>query len=218
MPPIATDRDLLALEPNLFRDAGWISQRLAAGVGDLAGTTLTLTAQDVALSAAGVTTGHVALFDSGPLEIVSRTSDTVLEVSRLRAAADAPPIPPTPATGKSVQVYTFAPQLALAHRQILGMLGIDPDAIPDPAAGVVTEASITNPGMLRRAECLAALHAIYAALAAVGGSDSPQARRADYYRSQLALERQLAVAQLDTDADGRPDATRRLNVIQFIRA
>jgi hypothetical protein len=216
MPTFATDRDLLALEPTVFRDAGWTSQRLVAGVADLSGTALTFTSQDATLAAAGVTTGHVVLFDAVPLEVISRTSNTVLQVSRLRASTDDAAIPPTPASAKPALVYTFGPQIALAHRQLLCMLGIDPDA--DSAPGVLSEASITNPAMLRRAECLAALHLIYSALAAVGGPDSVPGRRADFYRAQLAIERQLAVAQLDTDGDSLPDATRRLNVIQFIRA
>ncbi|MFG0260543.1 MAG: hypothetical protein ACF8LK_09355 [Phycisphaerales bacterium JB041] len=43
----ATDRDLLVLEPSLVRDIGWVGQRLARGSGDIAGTTLTMTVQDV---------------------------------------------------------------------------------------------------------------------------------------------------------------------------
>ncbi len=43
----ALDRDLLALEPNLFRDAAWAGQRVVSGVGDVAGETLTLLTQDV---------------------------------------------------------------------------------------------------------------------------------------------------------------------------
>ena len=51
----AQDRDLLALDPNLFRDVAWSGQRLVSGVGNISGTTLTLTSQDVTLEAAAIT-------------------------------------------------------------------------------------------------------------------------------------------------------------------
>ena len=68
----ATDRDLLALEPNLFRDVGWVSQRLVVGTGSISGTTLTMSAQDVAFDGAGVGAGSVVVVDSAAYEVRAR--------------------------------------------------------------------------------------------------------------------------------------------------
>src|SRR3954470_14123560 len=68
----ASDRDLLAMEPNLFRDVGWVGQRLVSGTGGVAGTTLTLTAQDVDFEDGGVGAGCVVLVDGAPYEVLAR--------------------------------------------------------------------------------------------------------------------------------------------------
>ena len=80
-----SDRDLFALEPNLFRDAAWVSQTLVQGTGSISGSTLTLSAQDVDFEAAGVEAGHVARVDDAPYEVMERLSATSVRLSRLRA-------------------------------------------------------------------------------------------------------------------------------------
>jgi hypothetical protein len=57
----AVDRDLLVLEPGLFREVSWVGQRLVSGTGDASGTALTMTSQDVLFDAASVGDGHVVL-------------------------------------------------------------------------------------------------------------------------------------------------------------
>jgi hypothetical protein len=214
----ATDRDLLALEPNLFRDVGWVSQRLVVGTGSVSGTTLTMSAQDVTFDAAGVGAGSVVVVDSAPYEVLARPTATTLTISRMRDDPEGPAVTPSPASGKPVAVYTFRPQLGMVHGQVLRMLGIEPSATAEP--GDVTEASITNPAALRQLECFAALHLIYSAATPPDADyrTSHEFNRAQIYLQRFGAERQRAAATIDLDGDGRPDATRRLNLIQFVRS
>lgn len=211
----AADRDLLLLEPALFRDAAWTAQTLLDTTGSISGDTLTLASGDAA--AAGISSGHVALVGGLSLEIVQRLSSTALRVSRPRADAADPVIPPPAMTTQPVVVSTFAPQLAIAHRQVLRLLGIDRDA-PAPPPGAARESSIVNPGALVLVESLAALHLIFTAAAALSGPDSPAGLRALAYRERFGLERHRAAAMLDLDGDGRPDALRRMDTAFLVRA
>ena len=217
----ATDRALLLIEPNLFRDAGVAGQRLLKGTCDISGTTLTLTAQDVDLAAANIGPGHVALVDGTPYEVLARLTSTTATISRPRASTADPAQPPSPATSKPVEVWTFAPQIAITHGMLLRMLGIEPSDPSSPRQ--VTEASITNPASLVTIEALGAICMVYnaATLSATPGQDgwaSPIWARAQIFRERFAAARQLAVARIDTDGDGLPDATRRLNTLILTRA
>jgi hypothetical protein len=218
----ASDRDLLVYEPNLFRDVGWVGQTLIKGTGNVSGTTLTITGgADANLLTANVATGYVVLVGGTPYEIVSRLSGSTATISRLRDQSTDAVRPPTAGTALDVMVMTFRPQIQIVHEQVLRMLGIEPN---DPALSpadplAIGEDKITNPGSLARVEALGALHLIYAAAAAPGGDLGlgSLAGRAQLYRDRFARERQRVIAHIDTDGDGQPDATRRLNVIQFVR-
>lgn len=206
------DRDLLVLEPNVFRDAGWVGQRLLAGNGSVSGTTLTLTTGN--LNTAGVAPGHVLLYDAVPLEVINVVSATVATVSLMRALVSDAALPPPVLGSRPVACWSFRPQISLVHTQILRMLGIDPNA---SAADLVSEASIVNPTSLALAETLGTLHLVYSAASALSAVDSALPARAQMYRQRFSEERQRAVARIDLDGDGNAEATRRLNVIQFIR-
>ncbi len=213
----ATDRDLLILEPNLFRDAAPAGQRLLKGTCDIAGTTLTLTAQDVDLAAARIGPGHVARVDGTPYEILGRLTFTTATTSRPRAGTTDLAQPPSPATGKPVEIWTFAPQIGRAHADLLRMVGIDPEQLSAP--GIITEASITNPASLRDVEVLGTLYLIYtfAAGLGTGWTKSPTWERGQVFLQRFEHARQLAAARIDTNGDGLPDATRRLNTIILAR-
>jgi hypothetical protein len=208
-----TDRDLLVLEPNVFRDAGWIGQRPLQGTGSVSGTNLTLTAGS--FTTAGVAPGHVLLYDALALEVVSVTSATVAVVSLLRAQASDAALPPPALGSKPVTCWTFRPQAFLMHSQMLRMLGIEPEAAPD---SMVCEASIVNPQALALAEALGTLHLVYAAASALSPADSALPARAMMYRQRFEEERRRAIARLDLDGDGQADCTRRLNILQLARA
>jgi len=210
----SSDRDLLVYEPGLFGEVGWASQRLVAGTGSISGTTLTMSSQDNGFDEAGATSGHVVVVDDRPCEVVSRTSASVLEVSQLRVDPEDPAIPPPPATAAAVRLTTFAPQMGLAHRQLLTMLGIG-EAGSDAE---VTEGMIVNQAELGRAETLGALFLVLTGASAVSGPFGVLGRRAELYRRRFeAVRRRLAVL-LDTDGDGEVDATRRLNALRLERA
>ncbi len=205
-----TDRDLLILEPALLRDLGWAGQRTLSTTGTIAGSTLTLASGS--FEDAQIDAGSVVLFDGLAIEVVERLSATTATVSLLRASPTSTPIPPPPASNRAVRAYTFAPQIAMVHRQVLAMIGIDPDG-----AGPLTEASVTNPRALARLEALGALHLLYAGAAAPGAGGEPMAERAAMYRQRFAEERERVVAMIDTDADGIADASRRPTVFALVR-
>lgn len=213
----ATDRDLLLFEPDLLRDIAWAGQRLVNGTGGVAGTTLTLTAQDVDLAAAGVGAGFIVSVDGVSYEIIERLSATTATLSRLRAGAADPTIPPSPVSAKPVQVVTFRPQIALVHAQVLRLLGVRAGS---PTGGLeeAFETQIVNAADLRDLEACGAMHLIFAAASALSEPGSMLKARAEHYRRRFAHERQTAAAELDLDGDGIADATRRLNVAHVIRA
>lgn len=212
--PFATDRDILAIEPNAFRDLAWLGQRLIKAIGDVSGTTLTLTSHDHDLEAVDARAGSVVLIAGIAHEILSRTDGTHAEISKIRADTDAPAIPPDAGTDLEVLIFTFAPQLAIVHREALRLAGIEPS---DPAA-TPSEADITNPRALVPLEVFGALHIAYAAASALSGRDSHLAARASAYAALVSRERARARIALDLDGDGLPDAVRRLNAHQLIRA
>lgn len=206
----ALDRHLLALEPHLFRDAAWAGQRLVGGVGDVAGGTLTLLTSDVDFTQAGIAEGHIALIGETPYEVLERTGDTTLTISRLRPSTIAPPILPSPATGKAITIVSFAPQIAIIHGHILRLLGLATDGLGEEA--------VTNPADLALFEALGALHLIYTAAAALAQRDSGLRARAEYYEERFARERQAAAARIDLDGDGMADAIRRPSLLHLFRA
>lgn len=213
----ATDRDLLVLEPHLMRDVAWLGQRLVNGTGTVAGTTLTLVSSDADLAAAGVGAGHVVLVGGVAYEVLARLSATSATISRLRAGPGEPALPPTPiATPTSVVVLTFAPQIGLVHEQVLRMLGLKSGATQGEEIG---EDRVSNPRDLARVEALGAVHLVLAAASAPGDGiwNEGLLARAKVYRERFASERVRATALIDLDGDGEPDASRRMNVVQFVR-
>ncbi len=209
----AADRDLIVLEPNLFRDVAWVGQTLVAGTGSITGTALVMTSQTQGFDAAGVDAGNVLLANGVAYEVVSRISASVLSVSVPRGDVADAPVAPLPVGSTPMSVVTFGPQIVQVHRQVLRMLGIDPD---DPEA-TLGEASVTNPGSLRRLEALGAMHLVLAAAGGPAGPESPLALRAEMYAARFADERRRVSARIDLDGDGVADATRRLNIVQFVR-
>jgi len=209
----AQDRDLLALEPELFRDVVWVGQRPVRGSGAVSGSTLTMTTQDVGFDDAGVDAGRVVRVGGTSLEVIERLSASALTVSRLRASSDAPVITPTPvATPTIVEAVTFGPQLAIAHGQVLALLGLDSAEAGAPGAG-----SVLNTGSLRLLTSLAAVHLVLAAASAPVGPESPVGQRAELYRQRFEIERRRVVAEIDLDGDGVAEVARRPSVQRLLR-
>jgi len=208
----AVDRDLLALEPNLFRDIAWAGQRLIdVSDADLNGTSLTSPTAD--FEAAQIDAGHVALVNGTSLEVVARVSPTELTVSLLRDDPQTDPLPPASASDVDLIITTFRPQIRHVHDQLLRALGIE----PTDEDAQVTENDIANAQALVRVEALGALHLIFAAAAAMVSDDARLWTKAKVHRERFIAERARVAAAIDLNGDGLPDATRRLNTIQFIR-
>ena len=210
----STDRDLLALEPNLFRDVSFLAQTLAVTTGTLTAGVLAI---DDPLSDSTVAPGCVVLLDRTPLEILSITDPSTLVVSLTRPDPDGPQILPLNRAAAPVAISTFQPQLAIIHRQLLAMLGHRVRRAP-PAPGIILESAILNPRDLTPIECFGALNLIYSAAAAPLSDSSPQAQRARMYQDRFAQERWRARAEIDFDGDGAADAVRTLNISHLHRA
>ncbi len=201
------DRDMLAIEPHAFTDALWAGRRLASGTAAVSGTTLTTSSSSATFSDAGATAGQVLVFNGVPLEVLSVTSDTVLEVSRLRGSLEDPALPPVASAGAPFTLVTFAPQRAIVYRQLLGL---DVPDVPGPEA-VVDASSLVH------AEALGTLHLVYAAASALSGPSSSLGARAAMYADMFSRARQSLVVRLDLDGDGVVDTTRRPALMQLVR-
>lgn len=212
----ANDRDLLVLEPYLFRDFAWVGQRLTRGMGAVTDGVISLESVDVELDVAQVAAGSVATFLGSSYEVVGGVTTKNASISRLRASATGPTIRVEDTALVDISFVSFRPQIAMVHRQALRMAGVEPDA-PAPLTGRLGETAITNGVALVTLEALGALHLIFAAAASVAGPSSSATARAEMYRDLFREERRRVVVELDSDGDGRPDVERRLNVVQFVR-
>ena len=206
----ARDRDLLVLEPGLMRDVAWNGQRVLNTTGVLNGDSLALTSGS--WIDAGVGPGFVVAIDGVAHEIVSVQDATFATVSLIRASGESDPVVASIAGTPSVVVHTFSPQIGLVHRQVLAMLGIDPDDPEGPGAGAVL-----NPGSLVRVEALGALHLIYASAAAPGRGGEAYAERAERYKRRFGAERGRVSALIDLDGDGVAETRRHPNAFVLTR-
>ncbi len=212
----ARDRDLIVLEPYLFRDMGWVAQRLVRGQASVAEGVLKFSGADADLRTIPVGAGSIVVVSGLALEVIEVLAEDRASVSRLRAGAGDPSILAPEVPESDAFITTFAPQIAMAHRQVMRMAGIEPDA-PAPLAGRAGEAAVTNGGALVLLEAYAALAAIFSGAATAAGPLSSASQKAGVYERLFQRERERAVLELDLDGDGRPDATRRFNVVQFLR-
>jgi hypothetical protein len=214
--PLTTDTHLLRFEPNLFADILWLSQRLVKATGSISATTLTISAFDTNFDNAQLASGMVILINAVPHEVISKLSATTAQLSRLRAAETDPILTPAPVTGAEVILHTFRQQIEILSDQAFRILGLNPAQPATDASGNPSPV-ITDPTALERYTTLATLAAIYLSAAEMQSPDGQQSRRAQRYQHLATLERQNLAAQIDTNADGNPDATRRANVVPLIR-
>lgn len=213
----ASDRDLLMYEPRLFLDTVWVGQRIVSATGVVVSGVLVVSGATFA--SIGIEAGHVVNYKDASYEVVQVLTDTQLGLSIPRASAEDPVILAPDSASTTVRIHTFRHQLLIVHEQILRMIGIEPEIVPEPGQMVVTESSIVNPGALRRLEALGALHLIYAAASVAGplGEGSVYADRAAMYRERFAAERERVNVLIDTDGDGKADAARRPTVMHLVR-
>lgn len=218
---IATDRDLLVYEPRIFNELAAAAHRVldapGAGSFDSAGTTLTVTGAKFTDWNIGL--GWVVLVNDAPLEVLARWNQTALYVSKLRESSAAAVIAGGTGAGHDVRVATFRPQLEATHEALLRALGIEPaQPAGPPGGGVITEASITNPRALLRAECLGTLAMLYSAAAVASGENNIHWAKASTYADRYAEERRRLTVTIDTNNDTKPDAVRRISPAWLARA
>lgn len=208
------DRDLLVLEPDLFRDLGFLAQRLLSTTASINSGKLTTASNQ--LVALGIESGHVVLFGGRPIEVIERISETELIISLLRARRTSPILVPPAASSTPAVIFTFAPQIAAAHDALLAMLGLARAGFAAP--GEPDESRIINPDDLRGLETALAMQLVYAAAGALAGPASPQAARAAHYQRVASSIRAIVRARLDLNGDGVADAERRAAAGMFTRA
>ncbi|MDX2131609.1 MAG: hypothetical protein SFY69_06130 [Planctomycetota bacterium] len=213
----AKDRDLLIMEPLLFRDLGWAGQTLVSGVASISGTSLELLG-DRGLDTQGVGAGYVVTVDGVSSEIVSLLGATEAVVSVPRASTADPAAAPTPASDRPGYVCTFRPQIAWAHRSVLRLAGVH--AAGEAPAGEADEAdetAILNGAELCRLEVLIALAVIYAAAGAGSAEASAHNQRAAAYLRRAQAERSRLRVHLDLNGDGVAEVVRALGGGQLAR-
>lgn len=219
--PFSTDRDLLALEPNLFRDIAWSAlTRLTATDASTASTTLTSASSD--FTAARIAPGMIALVDDAPLEVNEVLSATQLTVSRLRDSIDDEPVAPLAMSDASLRIASFGPQREIIHRQLLAALGLDPapndEETPLLSGGRPNASQIVNTRDMALVESLGALHLILSSAAALVGETATLWTKAALYRERFDHARRRLAARLDLNNDGVADAQRHITVAHLTRA
>lgn len=208
---LATDRDLLALEPNVFRDIVFEAQTLVTATdGALSGTTLTSAASDFA--GAGVESGHVVVVDGAALEVAERLSATELSVSLLRTDGAGALVAPAPGTGLSVRVSSFGVQIAESDARVKRALGLT-DAV---LASETVPAALAGAGVTRLV-ALGALELVYAAASTRAEGSDPNWMRSAWYGERASAELRRVGARLDSNADGLADAVRRVQPARLVR-
>ena len=231
--PFCTDIDLLHWEPNLLRDAAFVSQTLIAGTGALDGTSFTISAGS--LEDAKVTRDMAIVIGgdvNGCFPITSVDSETELTLSVLydrlsTPAADelpegvgaAPPPPEAVAIAAAAApsiaytIRTFKAQRLIVSELLAQAAGTD------RARRNERPATITSPSALRRPCALGTLQMIYSALAAAAGEDAAHfSTRADLYERLYRRALRSTTVSIDLDGDGEPDVQRALNVLDLQRA
>jgi hypothetical protein len=210
--PFCTDLDLLHWEPQIFKDAAFISQTLLSTTGDLSDTTLTLGAG--LIESAELSGGEIVCVGGtvdGCFPIVSIDSATQLTVSVLYDKLFETPSEPVraaaSATGVPVVIRTFWPQRTMVSALFLNLLGLESDQ----------HSAVLNPDALRRACVMGTLQMVYSAMSAASPDIAAHAVRADLYERLYRRALRRARVELDLNNDGQPDCRRDLATIPLVR-
>jgi hypothetical protein len=205
------DRDLVVLEPAVFRDAAHLSQVLYAGTCAL-DLTQVLT-NSAPPESAEITSGGVALIDGVAMEIVQRAGEREFGVSLPRPDRGALLVAWRTLASAKIEIRGFSSMIAVVHRRLMADLGMSPGG---PHADVEIGA-VMNPEDWRNVETLGTLSLIYTAAAAMRGSDDPLWSKAEHYRREHAAARRRLVVRIDRDGDGVADVELRVQTGRLTR-
>jgi hypothetical protein len=209
----STDRDLLMLDPGVFRDVPFAGQqRLRVTDAVVSGVTLTSATADFA--AAAVDVGCVGLLAGVPVEVIARVDAHTLTVSLPRPRLTDDAIPPGAVTDADMTLRTFAPQAAIVHLALLQRLGIDPD---DARDGAITEDAVVSLSVMAQLEALGVLAHIHSAAVAIVGDNAALLQKAHDYRQRFASALRQSIILIDLNGDGVADAQRRFDTGQLQR-
>ncbi|MDY7011544.1 MAG: hypothetical protein SVV80_12455 [Planctomycetota bacterium] len=210
------DRDLLAIEPDVFTGGGFGSQQMAAGVdGAFNGTTFTSILAD--FTASNIQAGMVlCVYSTIPAEgrfyeIISVDSSTSLTVSVLRTDRDAGAVAPSPGTNLKYYINTFAPQIADAEATLyekLRRLG---------EAEGISSVEFVESSQLRKTVAFASLASVFTALASNAVADDANWVKAEFYRRQHVTALGALRLAEDIDGDGFAEHTRTLSNVSLRR-
>ncbi len=215
---LAQDTDLVRLEPNIFTEIVWFSQRLIQATGAVSGTTLTISAFDTNFDGAQLAPGMVVTINTIPHEVIAKLTSTTAQISRIRPTPDDDVLTPAPVTGAEVILNTFRPQIAIISEEIFRRLGLDPAQTGiNPFTGAPAP-KLVDPRSLARFCALWTLATIYSGASSLQGPDSVPGKNALRFQDLLQEERRYLAAKIDTNGDGEPDALRRPGVIPLLRA
>ena len=206
--PFCTDADLLAWEPNIFRDAPFASQTLLAGTGTLSGTSFTI--ESGSFADAGIAADHVITLGGDidgcfPIRAVdSDTANTVSALDQLNEPSEL--TPPLSASGPiPFAIRTFRPQREIVTQLIA------------QAGSLESTDELLNADVLARPCALGTFELIYSALAAISDNELASRRAAFYERLYRRALRHITI-EVDTNGDGQLDERRTLSVLRFQRA
>jgi hypothetical protein len=216
------DTDLLYWEPEVLREATFVSQTLDAGTGDLSGTQFTLVS-GAAFTSRGVEPGQVIVLSgavAGCFPIVEVTGASLLQLGVLNDEffPDPPATPPAPvspgaATALDFVIRTFWAQRRIVSDLIAQSIGIVPTTDGDDDAAP----QVLNPQSLRRAATLGTLQMIYNAMAAAATEPARFTVRADLYERLYRRALRQAQVDIDLDGDGRADTRRSPGLLRMVR-
>ncbi|HWB18859.1 MAG TPA: hypothetical protein VG711_01045 [Phycisphaerales bacterium] len=206
---VTKDRDLAAMDANLFIDAASVAMILGKGTGvSVRNGMMTINdfdlleiAQPGQIVAATATGGQV-------VEILEVVDASTLDVSVPRVSESDSKIPPSESDGVDMNLLSFAPFLAASTTWVLREFRMD-----QIAEGSTQSEIVANSDSLKRLLLTHAIAEIYASAAAKSADDASLQARATLWKTRLIDQIEQTDLGVDVDGDGRADATRRMNVI-----
>ena len=209
------DRDLLAIEPDVFTGGGFNSQQPASGdYGTISGTTFSASGnfQSVDIQPGMVLCVCSTVPSEGRCyEIISVDSSTELTVSVLRADRDAEAIAPPAESELIYHIRTFRPQIADCEATLhekLRQIG---------EANGISATNFVDSSQMRKAISFAVLSSVFTAQASNATDSDANWVKAEFYRRQhVAAVAALRLAS-DTNGDGFAEQSRTLANISLRR-